>query len=60
MNWSLGDFKVFDNSSNTLINIASKEMVTPEMQKSLLKAESNGMTQMIEVIIRISLHMICV
>ena len=52
-------FKVFDNSSDTLINIASKEMVTPEMQKSLLKAESNGMTQMIEVIIRISLHMIC-
>ena len=53
-------FKVFDNSFDTLINIASKEMVTPEMQKSLLKAETYGMTQMKEVIIRISLHMICV
>ena len=50
----LSEYKVFDNSSDTLTNIATKDMATLEIQNSLLKAESNGMRQMKKFIIRIT------
>ena len=50
----LTSFKIFEESSEDLINIANKDMATIEIEESLLNAEEKGFTKMKEFITRIT------
>ena len=46
----LQTFKVFSENSITLINIATKDVATCEIQESLLKANENGEEHVLEFV----------
>ena len=50
----LQTFKFFSENSITLINIATKDVATCEIQESLLKANENGEEHMLEFVKRIT------
>ena len=53
-------FKVFMEISDSLINIATKDIATDDIQESLLKSGTNGEAHMIEFIKRITQDTECI